>query len=159
MPGIVLKVGGDHRGGALLAEPQERDHIEPQMARGVAIEIGSRELEEPDRRPQPPAMLVMQRMQKLLLQMHERPRDLDEPFEEPVILVLALEPEILQHVMRFVILADVESREKALIARIESQRRVRTELLHKGRDSFVFFHRTGGGRKLFCVALCVASCV
>ena len=52
--------------------------------------------------------------------MNERSGELDESLEKGVILVLALQPQVLKHVMRFVVLLGVEADEVREIARIES---------------------------------------
>ena len=63
-------------------------------------------------------------LQELLLQMDERARNLDEPLKKRVIFVAALKPEMLENVMRLVVLLRVEAGEKAFVMRVE--RRVRT---------------------------------
>ena len=94
-------------------------------------------------------------MQELLLQVDERPRDLDQPLEKEMVVIPALEPEMLEHVVGFVVLLAVEAREIALITRIEREGGIGVQLLDKGRNAVAFFHRAvleNGAGKLFCPA-------
>ena len=66
---------------------------------------------------------------------------LDQPFEEKIVLIPALEPQMLEHIMRFVVLVRIEAGEVALIARIQRQLGICAELGYKFGNAFIFFHR------------------
>jgi hypothetical protein len=54
----------------------------------------------------------------LLLQMHESPGQLDESFKKLMGEALLLQPEVFQHVVRFVIFLVIKANEIALITRV-----------------------------------------
>ena len=89
-------------------------------------------------------------MFELFAQVDERARELDQAFEKCVIFIAALQPEIFEDIVRFVILAEIEAREVALIARIERERGICAELLDEGGNAVALFHRAGKAAKLFC---------
>ena len=74
----------------------------------------------------------------LLLQMHESAGQLDEPFEKLMGGPLVLQPEVFQHVVRFVIFLVIEANEIALITRVMG--RSSAQRLDKCLDLFAFFH-------------------
>jgi hypothetical protein len=96
-------------------------------------------------------------MEKLLLEVHEGASNLDEALKEKVILIPGAQPEVLENVVRLVVLLGVKTGKIALVARIERQGGIRAELLDEGRDTGIFFHRAGGAAELFCPALCLTS--
>ena len=69
----------------------------------------------------------------LFFQMNECTRKLDESLEEGMIFVLALQPQVLKHIMRFIVFLGVEADEICEVARIKSLRR-ETEGFHIGFD-------------------------
>jgi hypothetical protein len=60
---------------------------------------------------------------------------------------------MFEDIVRFVVLPRVEAGEVAQVVRIERVRRVGAELLHKGCDAVLFFHRARMAAKLSCPTL------
>ena len=86
----------------LLAEPQQRPHVQMEVPRREGRKILYREPKKAVApRAQPAPVLGMRRMQILLLEMHECPRHLDEPLEEEKMLVAPFQPQVFQHIVRF----------------------------------------------------------
>ena len=73
------------------------------MARAKWREIFLRQFEQPDRRSQTPAMLWVSWVFEILLKMYKRSRGLNQSFEEIIILRVAIEPEMFQDIVSFVI--------------------------------------------------------
>lgn len=63
-----------------------------------------------------PAIGGMLRSGELFFQMHEGTRDLDEAFKIKVVFVAAFQPEVLEDIVRFVVVAPVETLEIPSIA-------------------------------------------
>ena len=76
----------------------------------------------------------------LFFQMHKGAGDLDEAFKVEVVFVPAFQPEVLQYIMRLVVIALVEAFEIPSIARMEPCGVRGLECFDKGRDAVVFFH-------------------
>ena len=136
-------IGGDLRGEMRAATVQRFD-IKPQMDGKKRLEVSHAEMKQPHRRSKPPSIFRMVGAKKMFLQMDKCSSDLDETLEEAVVLVVATQPEMLEHVMRFVIALFVETGEIAEVMGIESVRSVwiggALQLLDKGGDSICFFH-------------------
>jgi hypothetical protein len=88
------------------------------MSRSEVGEIPLRKPEQTNRRSQAPAMLRMQRVFELFLEMNERPSGLNQPFEIVCIGRFGLEPKLLEHVMRFVVTFFIPALEKRAIERM-----------------------------------------
>ena len=76
----------------------------------------------------------------LFFQMHKGAGDLDEAFEEEVVFVPAFQPEVLQYIMRRVVIASVETLEIPSIARMKPCAVRGFECFNKGRDAVVLVH-------------------
>jgi len=155
VPRIALKLGRRDLGGEPAAELAKLRDIEVKVPRGIRFEIRQREMEQPHGGPQAAAVFRVLGLKEVLLQVYERAGELDEAFEKQMIVARSLEPQILEHVVRFVILPRIEAREIALISRIERKARIGAERFDEGGDAFVFFHRASAVilkliRKLLC---------
>ena len=89
-------------------------------------------------------MLRVIRIKRVEFQVDKGARDLNEAFVEEIIAVRASQPEMLEHIMRFVVLSCVKARKIALITRIQCDSRIRLQLLDKGGEPFAFLHRRRG---------------
>lgn len=76
----------------------------------------------------------------LFFQMHERAGDLDEAFEKTVVVILASQPEVLQNIMGFVVIATVEAFEKTGVTGVNLRRVRFGERCDKCLDAVVFRH-------------------
>ena len=76
----------------------------------------------------------------LFFQMHKGAGHLDEAFKVEVVFVPAVQPEVLQYIMRLVVIASVETLEIPSIARMEPCAVRGFECFDKGRDAVVLFH-------------------
>jgi hypothetical protein len=140
VPRIAREVVSCDLGRQARARIAERIHVELHMARAKWMEVGQTEMKKADRRTKAPPVLWVVRAEELLLQMDKRAGHLDQAFEEAMILVMTLQPQILQNVMGFVITPFIKASKVALIARIEREARVSAQLLDEGVDTIGFFH-------------------
>ena len=77
----------------------------------------------------------MPRTKILFLQVYEGTCKLDESLEEGMILVLALQPQVLEHIMRFVVFLGIEADEVCQVAGIEIPPPQDRRTLHKLRSA------------------------
>ena len=77
----------------------------------------------------------------MLLQMDEGAGDLNQALEKTMILVMALEPQVLEDVVGFIIFPFIEAAKVALVAWMQRPTGFSPELLHIGGNAFGFFHR------------------
>ena len=82
----------------------------------------------------------------LFFQMHKGAGDLNETFEVEVVFVPAFQPEVLQYIMRLVVISLVETFEIPGIARMEPCAVRGFECFDKGRDAVVLFHEINSQR-------------
>ena len=115
-------------------------------------------MEKPHGRAKARRVLRMMRTEELLLQVNESTGDLDKPLVVRPIFVPALEPQMLEHIVCFIILTRVETGEKPGVARVQAGRRRGAKLGDKGRNALIFFHRAAGARQLSCAILCLTRC-
>ena len=141
MPGILLEVGFDDLTHRPLTEGTYPSDIELKIYRAVWLDIPQSEAEKPYGRVESAAIFRMIRAEKLLLKVHKRTSYLNQPLEEQMVLIPALQPQMLQYVMRLVVLGGVEAGEVALIARIQRQPGICSELFYEGGNTVIFFHR------------------
>jgi hypothetical protein len=104
-----------------------------------------RQFEQSHCRAQPPAMLGMRGVLEIFSKMNERARSLNQTLEEIIVIGVGVEPEMLQHVMRFVVLLIVPTPKIRAIERMlrDSTRKARVvalEIAHELRNSFAFAH-------------------
>lgn len=140
MPRIAREVVGCDLGREVRARVAERIHVELHMAGTKWLQVGQSEMEKANRRPKAPPVLWVVRAEELLLQMDKCAGDLNETFEEAMILVMTLQPQILQNIVRFIITTFIETSKVALIARIERDIRVSAKLFDEGVNTVGFFH-------------------
>lgn len=122
------------------AKRTQRGDIELHVRGPKWVEVLQGEMEEAHSRAKTAAVLRMIRTQKLFLEVHKRAGDLDQSFEEKVIFVAPLQPEMLENIVRFVILPRIETTEITLVTGVKRAGRIGAELLHKTVDSLTFFH-------------------
>jgi hypothetical protein len=142
--GRVPRIPPEITGDDFICDPRaqctQRCDIEIHVRGAKCVEVLQGEMEEPDGGAKAAAILWMIRTQELFLEVHKRAGDLDESFIEEMIFVAPLQPEMLEHIVRFVILPRIETAEVALIAWIERARWIGLELFHKTADSLTLFH-------------------
>src|ERR1043165_266916 len=78
-------------------------------------QVPLRELEQTNGWTQTPAVFRMQWILEALLKMNESPSSLDQPFKIVCIRRFGLEPELLEHIVRFVISCFIPAMEKCAI--------------------------------------------
>ena len=140
IPRVVFKIARDQRGHVLLTKRQQRGHVQPMMHRRERRDVSPSQLKQPCRRPQPPSVLRMPGPQKLLLQMDERSCDLDQSLEKRAVRIVCPQPELFEHIVRFVVFAAIEADEKARVVRVEVEVRRGAERLDEGGNAITFFH-------------------
>ena len=125
------------------------------MTRGEARQIFLRQLEEFNRRPKAAAVFCVRRVLEILLKVHEGARRLDQPFEEIIVASVAVQPKLLQNIVRLVVTPLVPATKKRAIEWMirylaAPLRRVRPvaekidivalELAHEARNPLAFAH-------------------
>jgi hypothetical protein len=155
MPRIYPKIRGLDSSGQAIAQAAKVRHVEPEMQGTVWRDVLSSEMEQPYRRPQPPAVFGMLRPQELLAKVHKGSGDLDEALVKETIVVGALQPEMLQHIVGFVILARVEARKISGVIRIKRRFGRESESGNISRYAVTFFHRAKESGKLFFWSSCM----
>src|SRR5438876_11078410 len=73
------------------------------MSRTEFRQVFFRQLEEFNGRAQTPAVLCVRWVFEVLLEMDESARRLNQSFEEIVVLGVAIQPKLFQHIVRFVV--------------------------------------------------------
>ena len=115
------------------------------MSRSEGGQVFFRQLEELDRRAQTPAVFGVRWVFEIFLQMDKCPRGLDQSFEEIIIVAVAVEPNLLQNVMRFVVALVVPAPEVGAIKRMVGYFAGRIDIVaferaHKLRNPLAFAH-------------------
>jgi len=85
------------------------------MSRTEFRQVFFRQLEEFNGRAQTPAVLCVRWVFKVLLEMDESARRLNQSFEEIVVLGVAIQPKLFQHIVRFVVTLLVPAAKKRAI--------------------------------------------
>jgi hypothetical protein len=80
--------------------------------------------------------------------MHEGAGDLDESLEVEPVFIAAFEPELLQHIVRFVVVATVETLEISGVAGVEESAARGVQGLDKSRDAIPLQHGARGPRHI-----------
>src|SRR6266513_2309239 len=88
------------------------------MSRGEARQVLFRQLEEFYSRAQAPAVFCVRGVFEIFLQMDERARSLNQTFEKIIIVGIAIEPNLLQNVVRLVVTLFVPAAKKRTIKRM-----------------------------------------
>lgn len=100
----------------LFAQEFEKfGHIKGVPDGGVRREMFLRELKEPHRWLQTPAVFRMRGMFEIFLEMNERARGLDETLEEIGVARIRFQPKLLQDIVRFVIALFIPTTEEGAI--------------------------------------------
>ena len=115
------------------------------MTRRETRQILFRQLKEFDRRPQPAAVFRVRRVLEILLQMNKRAGCLDQPLKKIIVRRVGVEPNLLQHIVRFVItllipatkIGAVKRMIRHLVAKIDI---VAFELADELRNPLAFIH-------------------
>ena len=115
------------------------------MSRGEARQVLFRQLEEFYSRAQAPAVFCVRWVFEIFLQMHERARSLNQSFKKIIIVGVAIEPNLLQNVVRLVVTLLVPAAKKRAVkwmgryvaGRIDL---VALELADKLRNPLAFAH-------------------
>lgn len=131
----------------LLPEQAKKSvDIKPMPGWSVRREIFFRQPKQPHRRIHPAPILWVRRPRMLLLQMHESARRLDQTLEIICVFRSSPEPEMFEHVVRFVIALLVPATEKTdvtgmlrdLARRLVGRRAA--QLRHQLGNSLAFVH-------------------
>ena len=85
------------------------------MSRTEFRQVFFRQLEEFNGRAQTPAVLCVRWVFEVLLEMDESARRLNQSFEEIVVLGVAIQPKLFQHIVRFVVTLLVPAAKKRTI--------------------------------------------
>jgi hypothetical protein len=101
-----------------LQQLEKPGDIEGVMHRREGREMFLRQQKEPDGRPQSPAMLGMQRVLEMFLQMHERAGTLDQSLEKIVVTRVGSQPDLLEDIMGFVVALLVPALKEGAIVRM-----------------------------------------
>ena len=115
------------------------------MARRERRQIFLGELEQLYRRTEAPAVFRMRRMFEVFFEMNERARGLDQSFEKIVIRSVGVQPNLLEHIVRFVVellvpaakIRAIKRMIRNLISKIDI---VALQLTHKLRNPLAFVH-------------------
>jgi len=88
------------------------------MTRGEARQIFLRQLEELNRRPQTPAVFCVRRVLEIFLKMHERAGGLNQAFEKIIIVAVAVQPNLLQDIVSFIVALLIPASKKRPVKRM-----------------------------------------
>lgn len=125
---------------------EESLKVEPMPQRRVRLQVFLREPKQTHRRIEAPSILGVSRARMLFLQVHKTSRGLDQAFEKIRVFVFRAQPEVLEHVMCFVVALLVPAPKKAEITGMFRNRfrssvgRCPRQLLHQPGNSLVFAH-------------------
>ena len=127
-------------------QPEKILDIKAVPCRREGREILFREPKQAHRRIHPPAVFRVGRPGMLFLQMHKPARGLDEPLEVVCVLRFRLQPEMLEHIVRFVIALLVPATKEADVAGMlrdlgrHVRRRRGAQFFHQPGNSLAFVH-------------------
>lgn len=141
MPGVHGEAAARDGLRMLLGEGEECGDIELKMARGVGREVRGGEGKEAHGGAQAAAVLWVRRVGALFLQVDECAGELDEALEKGMVGAARGEPEVFEHIVRFVILLRIKAGEVALVARVQGEGGVGAEAGDEVFDAVAFFHR------------------
>lgn len=141
-------IGGENGVDLAAQQRQKSCQIKPMPDRPERSQIFLRQPKESDRRIHSPPVFRMRRPLELFLQMHETAGCLDEPFEIIGVRGFRAQPEMLEHVVRFVIALLVPAKKEAGVAGMirnfstHAPRWRAAQLLDQPGNSLVFVHGT-----------------
>ena len=126
-------------------EIEQRRNIECMVSRGEGRQVLFRQLEELNGRAQAPAVFCVRWVLEILLEMNEGAGGLNQSFEEIVVVAIAVQPNLFQNVMRFVVTLFVPAAKKRAIKRVVRHVAgkidiVAFQLAHKLRNPLAFAH-------------------
>ena len=139
-------VGSENRVHLSLQEPEKILDIKAMPRRPERREISLGQPKQPHRRIHPPPILRVRRSRILFLQMDEPACRLDQPFEIIRILRFCPQPEVLEHIVRFVIALLIPATEKTDVAWMPGNfgrrllRRRAAQLFYQSGNSLAFVH-------------------
>jgi hypothetical protein len=99
-------------------ESQESAHIKIVPDRRIGTEIFLCQKKQSHRRPQAAAMFGMSWMLEIFLQMDKSASALNEAFEEIVVARFGVEPNLFEHIVRFVVTLLVPTLKKSAVIRM-----------------------------------------
>jgi len=141
-------IGNQNRLRLSLQEPEEFFDIEAMPYGCEGCEVFFRQPKQPYRRIHPAPIFGMRWSRVLLLQMDEAAGRLDQPLEIIGVLRFRLQPQMLEHIMRFVVALLIPASEKADIAGMPRNLaprvlgRLLLQLFHQPGNSLAFVHGT-----------------
>jgi hypothetical protein len=126
-------------------------HIESQMPGAEGRKIRPGQLEQANCGPESPSILGMVRPCRLLLQVNESPRELNQTLEECVVRPSFAEPEVLEDIMGFVVLRRIEAGKIARVTGVQVRLRgCFRKLIDKGPQALALFIARERGGALSC---------
>jgi hypothetical protein len=139
-------IGGEDRIHLPAQKVEKLLHVEPMQDRRIRAQIFLCEAKQPHRGKHSPPIFGVRRPLKLLLQMDEAAGRLDQAFEIVRVLIFRAQPEVFEHVVRFVVALRIPAKKEAGVARMLRNFPVRTprgraaQLLDEPGNSLVFVH-------------------
>jgi hypothetical protein len=129
-----------------LQELAKSGDIQPPMSRREERQIFFRESKQTHGRSQTPTVLRMQWLLEVFLQMNEGPSRLNQAFEKIIVVSVAVQPKLLENVVRFIVMLLVPALK---ICTVEWMRRdidfrridgFTNKLLDEARNPLAFVH-------------------
>lgn len=144
-PRIGFEIRSDNLLARFAQKFEKRSHVELVMPRSVWREILFRQFEESDRRPQASAVFCMRWVFEIFLEMNESTRSLDQALEKNVVVGVAIEPKMLEHIVGFVVALIVPAPKISAVERMIRDLAgkigiVALEFANELRNSFAFAH-------------------
>lgn len=146
MPWIHGEMGIFDAGLPIAAHLAKGEDIESEMMRTKRLHVVEPEREKPDGGEKATAIGRVVRARVLFFQMNKGSGNLNEAFEIQVIRIPTIQPQMLQHIVGFVVIARIEALKVALIARMKIPDLL-FQCFHEGRDARVFAHGLGSSRR------------
>ena len=116
MPRVDAELRGQDFFSPIRAEFAHGLDVKAHVSRAEWRNVFDSQREQSRRGMETPSIGGMPRSGDLFFQMHEGTRDLDEAFKIKVVFVAAFQPEVLEDIVRFVVVAPVETLEIPSIA-------------------------------------------
>lgn len=152
-PGVAGVVGGFDFVGEALAVGVGGGDVEVMMAGGKGGEVFCREAEEAGGGAEAGGVFRVGGVFGVFAEVDVGSGELDEGFVKEGVGAGGLEPEVLEHVVGFVVVAGVEAGEPAEVARVGGAVGIGIEVGYESLDAVAFFHR-GVRRGDYLARLC-----
>lgn len=129
-----------------LQELAKSGDIQPLMSRRKDRQIFFRESKQTHGWPQTPAVLGMQRLFEVFLQMNKSTSCLNQAFEEIIVVSVTVQPKLLEDVVRFKVTLLVPALKICTVKWMRGDLELRridifaNELLHEARNPLAFVH-------------------